>query len=142
MHHVYGHSGNLGNECADHAAELAHLGSSLATMLPRVGLDTTLTLLNVSMGATASVKLWNATHSNTHCGITQGLTLALLIVFFVLSALLSCAIFMRLTCSQPFVFAFSGSLLSQQVMDRLPSSASTASSIDDYFERSVWNPLL
>ena len=38
---------------------LAHLGSPLATMSPRVGLDTTLTLPNVSMGATASVKLSN-----------------------------------------------------------------------------------
>ena len=27
-------------------------------------------------------------------------------------------------------------------MDRFPSSASTASSIDDYFEHNMWNPLL
>ena len=26
MHHVYGHAGNLGNECADHAAALGSLG--------------------------------------------------------------------------------------------------------------------
>ena len=26
MHHVYGHTGNLGNECADHAAALGSLG--------------------------------------------------------------------------------------------------------------------
>ena len=38
---------------------LAFLGSSLATMSPSVGFDTTLTPLNVSMGATASVKLLN-----------------------------------------------------------------------------------
>ena len=37
-------------------------------------------------------------------------------------------------------FAFSGSLLSQQVMDRLSSSASTASSIDS--EHNMWNRLL
>ena len=41
-----------------------------------------------------------------------------------------------------FVFAFSGSLLSRQVMDRLSSSASTASSIDDYSEQNMWNLLL
>ena len=35
------------------------LGSSLATMSPRAGFDTTLTPLNVSMGATVSVKLLN-----------------------------------------------------------------------------------
>ena len=27
-------------------------------------------------------------------------------------------------------------------MDRLPSSASTVPSIDDYFEQNMWNPLL
>ena len=47
---------------------------------------------------------------------------------------------MCFSCSQ--VFVLSGLLLSQQVMDRLPSSASTASSIDDYFEHNMWNPLL
>ena len=26
MQHVYGHTGNLGNECADHAADLGTLG--------------------------------------------------------------------------------------------------------------------
>ena len=41
-----------------------------------------------------------------------------------------------------FFFAFSGSLFSQQVMVPISSSASTASSIDDYSERNMWNPLL
>ena len=83
-------------------------------------------------------------HSNKHCDITPGqdLALALLIVFFVFSALLTCALVMCLTRSQPFVFAFSGSLLPQQVMDRLSSSASTVPSIDDYSEHNMWNPLL
>ena len=49
---------------------------------------------------------------------------------------------MCLTCPPLFVFAFSGPLLSQQVMDRLSSSASTASSFDDYSDPNVWNPLL
>ena len=47
MQHVYGHSGNLGNESADH-------GSS-----PRVGFRTPLTLMDVSMGTTVSVKHLN-----------------------------------------------------------------------------------
>ena len=63
-------------------------------------------------------------------------------MFFVFSTLLTCALVMCLTCSQLFFFAFSGSLLSQQVMDQLSSSASTASSIDDYSEHKKWNPLL
>ena len=37
MQHVYGHTGNLGNECADHAAALGTLGlvsnRNLATRL-------------------------------------------------------------------------------------------------------------
>ena len=28
------------------------------------------------------------------------------------------------------------------MMDRLPSSASTVPSVDDYFEHNMWNPLL
>ena len=47
MQHVHRHSGILGNECADHAAAFGTLGSPLATMSLRVGLDTTLTLLCV-----------------------------------------------------------------------------------------------
>ena len=39
-------------------------------------------------------------------------------------------------------FLFSGSLLSQQVMVTISSSASTASNIDDYSEHNMWNPLL
>ena len=45
----------------------------------------------------------------------------------------------------PSAFCFLLSLdhcFPQQVMDRLSSSASTASSIDDYSEHNVWNPLL
>ena len=46
---------------------------------------------------------------------------------------------MCFSCSQVFL---SGLLFSQQVMDRFSSSASTVSSIDDYFEHNIWNPLL
>ena len=38
MQHVFGHGGNMGTECANHAAALGiFLGSSLAIMSPRVG---------------------------------------------------------------------------------------------------------
>ena len=46
---------------------------------------------------------------------------------------------MCFSCSQVFL---SGLLFSQQVMDRLSSSASTVPSIDDYSEHNVRNPLL
>ena len=49
---------------------------------------------------------------------------------------------MDLTCPRPFVFVFAGSLLSQQVIFPISSSASTASSIDDSSEHNMWNPLL
>ena len=35
-----------------------------------------------------------------------------------------------------------GSCFLKQVMDEVPSSASTAPSLDDYFEHNMWNPLL
>ena len=63
-------------------------------------------------------------------------------MFLVFFALPTCVLVMCVTCSQPFVFAFSGSLLSQEAMDRLSSSASTATSIDDYSEHNMWNPPL
>ena len=34
MQHVYGHSGNLGNECADHAAALGTLGVTSSHSVP------------------------------------------------------------------------------------------------------------
>ena len=44
MQHVYGHTGNLGNECADHAAVLGSLGLissyNLATRWVRHNFDT------------------------------------------------------------------------------------------------------
>ena len=40
MQHVYGHSGNLGNECADHAAALGTFGLNASTRWVRLNLDT------------------------------------------------------------------------------------------------------
>ena len=44
MQHVYGHTGNLGNECADHAAALGSLGlisnHNVATRWVRHNFDT------------------------------------------------------------------------------------------------------
>ena len=124
---------------------LAHLGSSQAMMSPHAGFVVTLKPLYVSMGATTSVRLLNDcnTFEQTLRHHTRtGFSIGLHIVFLVFSALLTCALFLCFTCSQPFVFAFSGSLLSTQAMDRLSSSASTASSIDDYSEHNMWNPQL
>ena len=123
MQHVYGHSGNLGNECADHAAALGTFGL-------------------ISSHSVASRWIPHNFDSSECFDGRQSISETLDIAFFVFSALLTCALVLCLTCSQPFVFAFSGSLLFQQVMDRLSSSASTASSIDDYSEHNMWNPPL
>ena len=55
MQHVYGHTGNLGNECPDHVAAL---GSFPFTTLPPAGFVITLTHLPVVMVVTASVRFW------------------------------------------------------------------------------------
>ena len=41
-----------------------------------------------------------------------------------------------------FCFDFLSVIASQQVLDRLSSSDPIASSIDDYSEQNMWNPLL
>ena len=100
--------------------------------------------MDVSMGTTVSVK-----HLNDFSAFGQTLLPFIKTEFSigfshrvpVFSAFLTCALVMGFTCSQPFVFAFSGSLLSEQVMVPFSSSASTASSIDDSSEHNMWNPL-
>ena len=60
MQHVYGHSGNLGSECADHAAALRDLTSlPQATTLPPVGFNIILMHLRVLMAVTTSLRSWN-----------------------------------------------------------------------------------
>ena len=143
MQHLYGHGGNLGTNVLTMPLHLAHLDSSRAIMPPHAGFVVTLTLLYVSMGATASVKLLNDSeaHSNKHRDITlrQGLAWVLLIVFLVsvvrsFRVLFSCVSLALSSC----VFAFSGSLLSQLTMDCLSASASTASNIDDDSEHNQY----
>ena len=73
MQHVYGHAGNLGNECADHAAALGSLGfisnHNNTARWCRHNFDTnalcegcnniiTLTHLHIVRVATASVRFW------------------------------------------------------------------------------------
>ena len=56
---VYGHSGNLGNECADHAAALGTFGLISSHNAASRWTRHSLTPLYDSMDATASVKLLN-----------------------------------------------------------------------------------
>ena len=75
MQHVYGHSGNLGNECADHAAAL---GTLSLTTLPHAGLVIILTLLYVLMAVTTSARSWND-YSTFEQMRRQGLAMVFLI---------------------------------------------------------------
>ena len=114
-------------------------------MSPHAGFVTTLTPLYVSMGATVSVRPFNvcstfeqAPRYYTRTGFSIGSShRCSWCPVRSLRVLLSCV---SLALSS-FVL-LSGSLLSQQAMDRLSSSASTASSIDDYSEHNMWNLLL
>ena len=144
MQHVSGHSGNLGNECADHAAALGTYGlisrHNVTSRCVRHTFDSDGCFNGChSIGET----LERLQHIRTNIATFssgQSLALAIFIVFFVFSAFLTCAPVMGLTCSQPFCLCFAGSLLSQQVMVPISSSASTASSIDDSSEHNVCNP--
>ena len=118
--------------------------SSPDTMSPRVGVVTTLTPLYVSMGATASARLLN-----DYSTIEQMLRRYIGTEFSIgTSHRVLCARcaphviyrFVDFFCGSQ-VSAFSELLLCQQVMDWLSSSASSASSIDDYSRDTMWNPL-
>ena len=61
MQHVYGHGGNLGNECADHAAALGTLRTYLltTTLSPVRNHHKFDTSVPVLMAVTASARSWN-----------------------------------------------------------------------------------
>ena len=121
MQHVCGHSGNLGNEYADHAAALGAYGlicrHNVTSRWVRHTFDSD-GCFNGCHSISETPERLQHIRTNIATSSGQRLALAIFIVFFVFNALLTCRLVMCLTCSQPFVFAFSGSLLSQQVMDR------------------------
>ena len=125
MQHVYGHGGYLGNECADHAAALGTFwASSLATVSLRVGFGTTL-VRHLNDFSTFQQTLLHFTRTEFSIDTSHRVLCV------------QCAPYVCSCHVQPFVSAFSGSLLSQQVMDRLSSSASAASSINDCSEHNM-----
>ena len=132
MQHVYGHTGNLGNECAAVLGAFGFESSrNLATRWVRHNFDTSARFGSCNIIGEVLENTW---------------TLELKLCRYLTAGIsVQCAHYV--SCSHVFqlfsvfCFAFSGLLLSQQAMDRLSSSASTASSIDDYSERNMWNPL-
>ena len=65
MQHVHGHTGNLGNECVDHAPLSGHSASCLVITLLRVGLAITSIPLLVSVPKTTLVKSWKLCNIRT-----------------------------------------------------------------------------
>ena len=132
MQHVYCHSGNLGNECAHHAAALGTFGlvssHNVATRWIHLNFDA-----SVCFDGCYNISdiLERLQHIRTN--VTMSHQDRVLVIRFTVSL---CTSYELSSC------VFLALRLSLQVMDRLPSSASTASSIDDYSEHNMWNPLL
>ena len=145
LQHVYGHSGNLGNECADHAAALGTFGlissHNVASRWIRHNSDTS-ECFDVCHSIIETLERLQHDRTNTATLHQDRVKHWFISTCSVSSSLITCAVVMCFTCSQLFHFAFSGSLLYQQSMDRLSTSASTASTIDDYSERNMWNSQL
>ena len=146
MQHVFGHGGNLGNECADHAAALGTLGlissHNVATRWIRHNFDTSVCFDGCN---NISETLERLQHIRTNAATVHQDR----VLHWFFSSCCLCPL--RTTCPLSLcdfffcgslVSAFSELLLCQQVMDRLSSSASTESSIDDLFRHNMWNPLL
>ena len=121
MQHVFGHSGNFGNECADHAAALGTFGL-------------------ISSHNIATVRSWNdcstfeqMQHHFLKIEVSVGFSHRVhrVLVQFTSIEVVCCS------CSQVFPSVF---LCPQRVMDRLSSSASTVPSIDDHFEHNILSP--
>ena len=139
MQHVFGHSGKLGNECADHAAARGTFGLTCHNNVTRWvhhNFDATMCFddrKNISW------VLERLEHIQTmqHHFFQTDVSVDFLIGFFV------CLCNSReLKLCVSLQVLPSGFFFPQRVMDRLSSSASTVPSMDDYFEHNMRNPLL
>ena len=141
MQHVYSHGGNLGNECADHAAALGTFGltssHNVATCWIHRNFDVSVCL----MAVTTPARSWNDCSTFEQMSPPQNRGLAL---FSSSGSLCFLCISRDIWSFVSFALSLShlGSCFLKQVMDRLSSSASIVPSIDDFFEHNLWNPVL
>ena len=142
MQHVYGHGGNLGNECVDHAAALGTFGltssHNVATRWIHHYFDASVCFDGCDNHHRGLGTI--AAHSN-RCNVTSPkLELALFSPSGSLCFLCISRAFLVVSC----ILALSLFLcvLVSSHTDGKSSSASTVPGIDDYFEHNVWNPLL
>ena len=144
MQLVNGHSGNLGNECADHAAALETEGSTsnhnVATRWIHHNFDASACL----MAVTKPMRSWNdynAFERMQRHFPKIGVSIVFTIEFVVFVVQVTC-----ISGSFCVVLLSAFSILDycvlEQVMNSLSSSATTVPSFDDDFAHNMWNPLL
>ena len=139
---MYGHGGNLGNECADHAAALGTFGlissHNIATRWVHHNFDA-----NMCFNGCSNIgDILERLHTMRTNAVSLPHDRVQRCFFFIGSSL--CLRISRdsLFWCQSLQVLFGEFLLLSRVMDPLSSSASTAPSIDEYFEHNMWNPLL
>ena len=146
MQHVYGHSGNLGNECADHAAALGTYGLISSHNVTSRWIQQNFDASECFVGChSISETLERLQHIRTNTATSHQdrvqhwhLSSCSLCSVHSLRVLLS---YISLAPSLLFLPSLVH-WFSQQVMVPISSSASTISSIDDSSEHNMWNPLL
>ena len=146
LQHVYGHGGNLGNECTEQTAAPAALGAHLGVFPPTtsslVGIIILLMQLHVLMAVTTFMRLWND-YNPFGWRLCLFPKLEASIVFQRSSV--SVMHFKRILVVQCFValsfFTFECCCF-EQTMDRHSSAAPAVPCLDDDFEHNMWNPLL
>ena len=140
LQHVYGHTGNLGNECADHAAALGSLGlissHNLATRWVRHNFD-----ISACCGDCHSISevLENcvALELKQHHYLRIGVSVVFFIGFFVTLTHASQSLWFALSLFPARSFCSSGG-----AMESPTSSVSTAVCSGENFAHNMWNPLL
>ena len=139
MQHVYGHSGNLGNEFFfTILLNLAHSGLPLTTTLSLVGKHLNFDAVHV-LAVRTSMRFWNY-YNEFELGLSLFPNFGASIFFIIGSSVSFCVsrAFWMFCVLVPSPFSFFGA---QQWTDISPS-VSTAPSLDDDFEHNIWNLVL
>ena len=132
MQHVFGHGGNLGNECADHAAALGTFGlissHNVATRWTRHNFDTSVRFdgCNNISETLERLQLFRTNVAPSHQDRVQHWYLSSLGLLCTSRHLSLCAFLCSFFCGSE-ISAFSALLICQQEMDRRSSSMSTES---------------
>ena len=141
MQHVYGHTGNLGNECADHAAALGSLGlissHNIATRWVRHILDTSASCGGCNSISEVLEKLQSIRTEATSLPQDGSWCCDPHRVLCVSHAriCITCGFALSLFPARPFCS-------SGKAMASPTSSVSTASSSGESFAHNMWNPFL